>query len=72
MGKAKTPATVEEMQGEINALHQLLTNSDYKAIKYSEGLILDDDYAETKAKRQEYRDRINVLQEEIAKVEQQE
>lgn len=72
MSKAKPAATVDEKQGEINALRQLLSNSDYMAIKYSEGLISDDDYAATRAERQGYRDRINALQEDIAKVEQKE
>ena len=50
------------MQGEINALKQLLTNTDYKAIKHSEGLISDEDYAEIKAQREAWRARINELE----------
>ena len=52
------------IQGEINALKQLLTNTDYKAIKHSEGLISDEDYAEIKAQREAWRARINELEEE--------
>ena len=50
------------IQGEINALKQLLTNTDYKAIKHSEGLISDEDYAEVKAQREAWRARINELE----------
>lgn len=54
-----------EIQGEINALKQLLTNTDYQAIKHSEGEISDADYAETKAKRHNWRERINELEKEL-------
>ena len=49
----------DEKQGEINAMKILLRDTDYIAIKHSEGLISDEEYAETKAKRQAWRDRIN-------------
>ena len=57
-------------QEEINAeriaeLKRLLTDTDYKAIKYSEGLISEEEYAEVKAQRQAWRDEINQL--EVAK-----
>lgn len=55
----------QEIQGEINAYKQLLTNSDYKAIKHSEGEISDEDYAETRTLRAGYRTRINELEEEL-------
>lgn len=58
-----------EIQGEINALKQLLTNSDYKAIKHSEGEIADADYAETKEKRRAWRERINELEAELASLD---
>lgn len=47
---------------EINQLKRLLQESDYKAIKYAEGLISESDYQEIKAQRQSYRDRINELE----------
>ena len=40
----------------IAKLKALLAASDYKAIKYAEGLITETEYAETKALRQSYRD----------------
>lgn len=56
---------VEQINNEINGLKQLLTNTDYKAIKYSEGLISDIEYAETKLYRENLRAQINQLEEEL-------
>jgi len=53
----------------VNALRQLLTNTDYQAIKHSEGAISEVEYAETKAQRQAWREEINELESEIAKEE---
>lgn len=47
------------IMGEITALKQILTNTDYQAIKHSEGLISDDDYAEMLEFRAELRAKIN-------------
>ena len=55
-----------QINGEITALKQLLTNSDYKALKYSEGLISDIEYAEIKNYRENLRAQINQLEEELA------
>lgn len=53
----------QEQKGErIKELKQLLSNTDYKAIKYSEGLISEEEYAEVKAQRQAWRDEINQLE----------
>lgn len=52
----------EENQGEINALKQLLTNTDYQAIKHSEGEISEEDYAPIREQRQAWRERINELE----------
>lgn len=43
----------------IEELKQLLADSDYKAIKHSEGLISDEDYEPIKLQRQAWRDEIN-------------
>lgn len=53
---------MEEIQSEISALKQLLANSDYQALKHADGELSDDEYAEMKEKRQQWRDRINELQ----------
>lgn len=46
----------------IAELKQLLASSDYKAIKYAEGLISAEDYEPIKQERQAYRDEINQLE----------
>lgn len=55
----------EEIQGEINALKQLLANSDYKAIKHSEGEMSEEEFAPIRIQRQSWRDRINELEEQL-------
>ena len=47
---------------QIESLKQQLANTDYKAIKYAEGLITAEDYAAAKAQRQAWRDDINKLE----------
>lgn len=47
---------------EIEDLKNHLADTDYIAIKHSEGLISDADYAAIKAQRQAWRDRINELE----------
>lgn len=49
-----------EMQ--IEELKQKLSDSDYKAIKYAEGLISEEDYAPIKKQRQQWRNEINLLE----------
>lgn len=43
-----------------------LQKTDYKAIKYMEGWLTEEEYAETKAERQRIREEINRLEEEIS------
>ncbi len=57
--------TLSMIETEIEELKLRLKESDYQAIKYAEGLISEEDYAKTKAKRQKWRDRINELEGEI-------
>ena len=67
--KRRTP-TIEELHNddiqdinrEINELKKRLFDTDYKAIKYSEGWLTDEEYAEVKAQREEWRKRINELE----------
>ena len=44
-----------------------LSATDYQAIKHSEGLISEEDYAPIKAQRQALRDRINALEDRLRK-----
>ena len=67
--KRRTP-TVEEVKADetteinrqIRELKKKLFDTDYKAIKYSEGWLTDEEYAEVKAQREEWRKRINELE----------
>lgn len=49
----------------INELRNMLKATDYKAIKYAEGEITAEEYAETKEKRRAWREEINQLQAEL-------
>ena len=55
-------AAEQQRQARIDELRTLLAESDYKAIKYAEGWITAEDYAEVKAQRQAWRDEINQLE----------
>ena len=47
---------------EITQLKKQLSDTDYKAIKFAEGQISEEEYASVRAERQGYRDRINYLE----------
>ena len=57
-------ARIAAIDAEIAELKAELSGTDYKAIKYAEGWITEEEYAETKAQRQAWRDRINELEAE--------
>lgn len=64
------PYTEEELEQmsakrEIAELKARLCETDYKAIKFAEGLIPEADYVEIKAQRQAWRDRINEIEAKI-------
>ena len=48
------------------ALKEELAASDYKAIKYAEGLITAEEYEPIKEARQELRNKINELEKQLA------
>lgn len=56
----------EEYAAEILTLKKQLADTDYKAIKYAEGVMADEDYQETGIQRQAWRRRINELEAVIA------
>ena len=66
--KSKCPMKTEEdllkdqYRLEIQQLKKALSDTDYKAIKYAEGQISEEEYASVRAERQGYRDRINYLE----------
>ena len=49
----------------IDILKLKLQESDYKAIKYAEGILSEEEYAPIKAERQAIRDEINKLEQEF-------
>ena len=59
--------TAEQIQAQnrIRQLKQLLSDTDYQAIKYAEGMLSAEEYASMKAQRQAWRDEINRLEKEI-------
>lgn len=65
-----TPQEIADMTridpiAEIDSLKSQLSATDYKAIKFAEGLIPIADYEPIKAERQALRDRINELEEQL-------
>lgn len=54
--------TIPDAQAEIAALKKQLSDTDYQAIKFAEGWLLEEEYAPIKAERQSWRDRINELE----------
>ena len=53
------------VEREISELKRKLSDTDYKAIKYAEGFLTEEEYKETKTQRQLWRDRINELESKI-------
>ena len=49
----------------IEELKQQLSETDYKAIKYAEGLMTDEEYEPIKLQRQEWRKEINELEKQL-------
>jgi len=59
--KKNTFTQQEQTQQKIYELKKKLTETDYKAIKYAEGELSEIEYAETKAKRKQWREEITKL-----------
>lgn len=66
-----TDGKMEEISMEINIYRQLLRQSDYKTLKYVDGALGEEEYAEVKAKRAAYRNNINKLEEELEKLREE-
>ena len=58
---ARTPLQIKEDR--IVELKTMLFDTDYKAIKYAEGLISEEEYEIIKRQRQAWRNEINMLEE---------
>lgn len=54
-----------EIEDKINQYKKMLSDTDYKVLKYMEGYLTDEEYAETKIQRQEWREKINILEEKL-------
>lgn len=56
--------TVPEVlrQHKIQELKKLLSDTDYKAIKFAEGLLTEEEFAPIRKQRQEWRNKINELE----------
>lgn len=53
---------VDPIRDQITTLKQNLTDTDYKAIKFAEGLLTAEEYEPTKVQRQAWRDEVNTLE----------
>ena len=56
---------IYELGNKIIELKRFLQSTDYQAIKYAEGELSAEEYAETKAQRKAWREEINSLENEI-------
>ena len=52
----------EVKESRITELKSKLASTDYKAIKFAEGALTEEEYAEIKTQRQSWRDEINRLE----------
>lgn len=62
MADEMIPEMQDENAAEINALRQLLAQTDYKALKHADGALSDEEYEECRKQRAEWRAKINELQ----------
>ena len=61
---------IYEYRTKINVLKNKLYDTDYKAIKYAEGLLSEEEYAPIKEQRQTWRNEINTLEEELKELQE--
>lgn len=64
--KSERELQIEGWNREIFELKEELNRTDYRAIKYAEGVLTDEEYQETGIQRQVWRKRINELEKLIA------
>lgn len=56
---------INNLECSINNYKMLLNNSDYKCLKYMEGVMSEDEYAPVREERQQWRNSINELEEQL-------
>lgn len=64
-GPTSEQLAIEEKKNQIASLKAELAKTDYQCLKFLEGWISEEDYAEIKAHRQSLRDQINELEAEL-------
>ncbi len=60
---------IEQINLEMEEIQAKLNNTDYKTLKWMEGLLTDEEYNPTKEERISLRSRYNELEEEIKEIE---
>lgn len=61
---------LQQLEAEKIACKQLLSNTDYLAIKHADGVLSDEEYASDKAKRDVWRAKINEIEAQEAQLKQ--
>lgn len=64
-GRLAYESSPEFKMEQINQLKSQLSATDYKAIKFAEGWMTEEEYAPIRAERQAIRDQINALEAEL-------
>lgn len=62
----KSLERINTINAEITALKSLLTDTDYKALKHADGVMSAEEYEPIRLQREEWRDKINALETELA------
>ena len=65
------PAEQEACRERIGQLKASLQATDYRALKYAEGFLSEEEYAADKAQRQTWRDEINQLEARVHTIQSQ-
>lgn len=63
--------SIDTINAEITALKSLLTDTDYKALKHADGVMSAEEYEPIRQQREEWRDKINALETELATATQE-
>jgi hypothetical protein len=67
----KSLERIDAINAEITALKSLLTDTDYKALKHADGVMSAEEYEPVRQQREEWRDKINALETELAAATQE-
>ena len=67
----KSLERIDTINAEITALKSLLTDTDYKALKHADSVMSAEEYEPIRQQREEWRDKINALETELATATQE-